>query len=53
MTRDKLTRYGCDGCKVVDASTYHFDRYGEVKLWLCETCLARLLDWPTPPTEAG
>ena len=45
MTRDKLARLGCDGCKCA-VPTYHFEHYGEIKLWLCEICLARLLDWP-------
>ena len=45
MTRDKKVRLGCDRCKR-NHPTYRFTHVDELDLWLCDTCLAVLLDWP-------
>jgi len=48
MTRDALIRYGCDSCKVQNIGTFVFlhDGTDPVKIWICETCLRQLRDWP-------
>lgn len=44
MRRD-LGRLGCDGCKDTKADTYLFEHPPKA-IWICESCLATLLDWP-------
>lgn len=50
MRRDDNTRYGCDRCKL-NNGTYVF-RHDELKIWLCDHCLAVLLDWPKDKRKA-
>lgn len=42
--RDKLTRIGCDSCKEYKG-TYVFNHFDETKVWICEQCLEKLLEW--------
>ena len=45
MRRETMKRYGCDKCKL-DTDTYVFNHGEYKKIWICERCLAVLLDWP-------
>lgn len=48
MQRDKNTRLGCDMCKE-NKPTYGYESVVREapKLWLCETCVKQLTDWPS------
>ncbi len=45
MRRDEHRRLGCDYCKL-NPPTYRFTHFDTIDLWLCDTCLAPMLEWP-------
>ena len=54
MTREPMTRLGCDGCKKVDLPTHGFRHWDDpLRIWLCQACLNRMLRWPTRTKRTG
>lgn len=53
MLRQPNKRIGCDLCKRWDVPTYRYDRVTDsYRLWICEGCERKLLEWPSKLIEA-